>query len=331
MRSLAKWIWLLSVLLIGYSISHHQEDLRQVYSLFQKVTLPSLLVLFCLQAVYTACLAASNHGVYEAIGVQTTFADQMLLILGSGVANRLIPLGGVSGVSSFFYLAGKKGIPVQASLQMTAITTLLGYLQMAPIALLLVGWTGYQVAGNHPAGTAISYPLLLKVAFGILLTVVGVLVFVVLLSRYFWISRIENWKPRLPLLIWFRKSLLLVSQYAVWCFVHYKKLLVPLLYLFTLYPIRILMLFVCFQAFHSSMPLIPMAIGYALSLLVSNLSILPTNLGFFEATLISSFHGFGVPLAIATAVTLLYRSYTFWIPIPFGLFAYAQIRKKRLS
>ncbi|MDB5084946.1 MAG: Phosphatidylglycerol lysyltransferase, partial [Bacilli bacterium] len=165
---MAAWSKAVLVLMIGLIIwwgAAHWGELRGALVLFKQLTWRSLFLLFLLQFLYTLCLAASNLGLYHALGVATGLVEQTMLILTSGVANRLIPLGGVSGIGSFIYLAKGRGIPTSATVHMTAVSIVLGYLQTVPIALiLLIGGQTEQRLSMGPSLTQINEVGLLMLA-----------------------------------------------------------------------------------------------------------------------------------------------------------------------
>jgi len=74
-------------------------------------------------------------------------------------------------------------------------------------------------------------------------------------------------------------------------------------------------------------------IGFILTKIVSMLSIIPGSLVFFEGAMVLFYSAFGIPVAIAVVVTLLFRVLSFWIPIAPGLFLYKNINhhKKHLN
>jgi Mg2+-importing ATPase len=52
------------------------------------------------------------------------------------------------------------------------------------------------------------------------------------------------------------------------------------------------------------------------------IGLVPGGLGTFEAASVVSLHAAGVPVAVALAATLLFRSLSFWLPMPVGFYFY---------
>jgi uncharacterized protein (TIRG00374 family) len=60
---------------------------------------------------------------------------------------------------------------------------------------------------------------------------------------------------------------------------------------------------------------------------LGNLLPLPGGLGGVEGGMIGAFVAFGVDSDLAVLAVLSYRAISFWMPTPFGAFAYLQLRR----
>jgi uncharacterized protein (TIRG00374 family) len=85
--------------------------------------------------------------------------------------------------------------------------------------------------------------------------------------------------------------------------------------------------------------LISYAVGYHVSLWVAfvvftltrflgMIAIVPGALGVFEGGMTLLFVSFGMPANIAFAITLIYRAFTFWLPMPIGWLIYRYFSMK---
>jgi len=68
-------------------------------------------------------------------------------------------------------------------------------------------------------------------------------------------------------------------------------------------------------------------IGLMLTKIIAMLSVTPGSLVFFEGAMVLFYTSFSVPLQLAVVSTLLFRSLSFWLPMPFGLFMYRHLNK----
>lgn len=102
----------------------------------------------------------------------------------------------------------------------------------------------------------------------------------------------------------------------------------PLLYLFGNNITELLTIYVVFLSFGQFVnPGIVIA-GYALANAVSVLGVFTGGVGIFEATMIATFTALGVPLALATAVVIVYRVLNLAIFLPVGFFFYNKSLRK---
>ena len=96
----------------------------------------------------------------------------------------------------------------------------------------------------------------------------------------------------------------------------------PLLYLFGNNITELLTIYVVFLSFGQLVnPGIVIA-GYALANAVSILGIFTGGVGIFEATMIATFAALGVPLALATAIVIVYRVLNLAVFLPIGFYYY---------
>jgi uncharacterized protein (TIRG00374 family) len=67
-------------------------------------------------------------------------------------------------------------------------------------------------------------------------------------------------------------------------------------------------------------------VAYSLANMIAAIPITPGGLGVIEATLVALSIPFGAPRAIAVVAVIGYRLVNFWLPLPFGLAAYVDLR-----
>jgi uncharacterized protein (TIRG00374 family) len=70
----------------------------------------------------------------------------------------------------------------------------------------------------------------------------------------------------------------------------------------------------------------PLAVAYAAANIASVIPVTPAGLGVIEVTLVAITVGFGAPRATAVLAVIGYRLVNYWLPLPFGLLAYVQLR-----
>jgi uncharacterized protein (TIRG00374 family) len=85
-------------------------------------------------------------------------------------------------------------------------------------------------------------------------------------------------------------------------------------------------LWVFIAAFHVYISPVDLLVAYGLANILAVIPITPSGLGVIEAVLITTLHGFGVPLPVASLAVVGYRLVNFWLPIPVGGLAYVSLR-----
>jgi glycosyltransferase 2 family protein len=105
-----------------------------------------------------------------------------------------------------------------------------------------------------------------------------------------------------------------------------RKLFPPLLHAFGIPLIQLLMLALLFLAFRTPVSPGVLVAGYAVGTLLTIIAITPAGLGPVEGVMILTYSSLGVQAETATLVTLVYRGFTFWLPLTAGFLAMRRLR-----
>ncbi|TSC91188.1 MAG: hypothetical protein CEN90_570 [Parcubacteria group bacterium Licking1014_17] len=76
------------------------------------------------------------------------------------------------------------------------------------------------------------------------------------------------------------------------------------------------------------LPLVVSFIAYMLTRFVILTSVVPGALGISEGAMTFALATFGVPLGAAFSITILFRAFTFWLPMPIGWLLYSGMNKQ---
>jgi uncharacterized protein (TIRG00374 family) len=95
---------------------------------------------------------------------------------------------------------------------------------------------------------------------------------------------------------------------------------------FVFWAAQILVLWAAFKAFGDSPPAAVLVQAFFVGML-GNLLPMPGGVGGVEGGMIASFVAFGVDGGLAVVAVLVYRAFTFWLPLIPGVIAYFQLRK----
>ena len=89
--------------------------------------------------------------------------------------------------------------------------------------------------------------------------------------------------------------------------------------------IQIAVLWAAFHAFGSAPPLAVLVLAFFLGML-GNLLPMPGGVGGVEGGMIGAYVAFGVDSGLAVVAVLVYRAFTFWLPLLPGVIAYFRLR-----
>jgi uncharacterized membrane protein YbhN (UPF0104 family) len=88
---------------------------------------------------------------------------------------------------------------------------------------------------------------------------------------------------------------------------------------------QIAVLWAAFHAFGDAPPLAVLVQGFFVGML-GNLLPMPGGVGGVEGGMVGAFSGFGVDFDLALVAVLVYRAFTFWLPLVPGVIAYFRLR-----
>ncbi|MFI5133293.1 MAG: YbhN family protein [Chitinophagales bacterium] len=86
-----------------------------------------------------------------------------------------------------------------------------------------------------------------------------------------------------------------------------------------------LTVFALFHGLGVPVPFLTVFVGFVLTKIISLLPFTPGALILYEGSMTFFYVHFGVAIAVAAVVTLLYRALSFWLPIPVGFFLYHRL------
>ncbi len=109
---------------------------------------------------------------------------------------------------------------------------------------------------------------------------------------------------------------------------HRHKILPILLSSFLFYAGDIATLYFAFLVFGFHPNFILLILGYALSLVLTAVAIIPGTPGVLEASLMIVFVKLGFPAHIVVFASLLFRLFTYWLPLPIGALVYWRLKNK---
>lgn len=116
-------------------------------------------------------------------------------------------------------------------------------------------------------------------------------------------------------------------QYLVFLKEHKRKIPRALLYAFLFYIGDILTLYFSFLVFGYHPNPVLLVFGYTISLVLTLFTLMPGTPGVMEASLVFVFIKAGFPADVALFASLLFRIFSYWLPLPVGVVSYWRLRK----
>lgn len=230
---------------------------------------------------------------------------------------HILPIGPAGSMAAAYYFYRKLGVNSQSfiflSMFWMALTTL-ALLVMTLIALFLL--PAQPDLPLHPAR-------IIAVSIALLLFAATLLLFKRQIMSMKFFQYFRKYKIFQEFLD-FRKNF---RHYQKALFTNKLSLSRAIVAAFIYYGANILTLTFTFLAFGYTPSLAVVVVAYSISLAVGTLSLAPAGVGATEATMILVLAQFGVPPALAVAITLLFRVISFWFPIPLGAISYLSLRR----
>ncbi len=276
-------------------------ELSRIDEVFRGARPVWLLAAAVLEPVMLVTLAA----LYRVLLGRLGFPRGMFAILGvylrGNAIGSLMPLGGPASVAFFARNLSREGVPVEVALLAWLMSTVVGYasfLVLLPPALLLLG---------VERGT--SAPLIAAAV-----SIAGL--FAVFAALLAYVLRGPRVSPRLlARLPGAARHLMAAGEFGI----RPRDLLLPLGLSVLLDLASAAILSTCLLAVGAQAPLWTALVGQEVATVFATVAPLFQGLGAVELSLTIVLEEFGVSPATALGATLLFRLFTFWLPLVAGL------------
>ena len=308
-RARRPWLaWLSGILLlvgVGIVIARRGEELR--FADLLKHAHPSwLLVAVLLQIGTYACAAGAWQRVLMRQHIQTSLWQLIPLGLAKLFMDQMVPSAGLSGTLLVVRALKRRGVPDGAS-----------------VSAVVVGLLGFHLA----YGLALVTALVLLAVSGDLsrrmlsLAILATFLIGAMIVTLIWLSRgrrgpVRDLLMRIPGLKGFLQQLRDAPKGAL----HDKALLAETTALqFGIFLLDAATLGVCLAALGATASPTGLFAALVIASLVATITIIPSGLGTFDATMLGMLHLVGVSITHAVGAVLLFRGFTLMLPLLPGL------------
>lgn len=299
------WIFGVAVLAAVIITALHFSEERQLARIAEKAQPWWLAIAIVLQAGTYLAQGETWRVVTRAAGVAVPLSVAFRLSLVKLFIDQALPSAGISGTVVVARALEQRGISravVMAALVVESVSYYSAYVLTLALALLIT------VVDGH------SSPLIMAAALCF------VVFSVVLTATVLWLSGRSSigprWLKRVPVV---KQALPLLGQAD-------PKLArsLPLNFKSGLFQLMIVLLdaatvWVLIRSLGETASPTGVFASFMVSTLLRTLSFVPGGLGAFEAASVLTLNVAGVPVAVALAATLLFRLFTFWLPMAPGL------------
>lgn len=291
-----------------------------------------LLAAALLAAAFAVNQGALYQGVFGVLGEDVALGQAVSLSLVMAFGSLALPGGTAAGIAYFVSAANGRGIGSSRALLASLAYYLFEYVALLPV--LLIGVAVLRLRHDlSPASLAA-----LTVFYGIALGAAGLMVWGLirpeqatrrLMVSAAWLRRTVRWIQRFLAAPAVARVAGEIQEILVLARAGSARALRPLLHAALLQVIALALLDAVFLALGVRLPPPVLIAGYAVGTIFMLVSITPSGAGIVEGAMTVTFASLGVPLEVAASAAVLYRLYTFWLPMIAGFLTLRLLRPAR--
>lgn len=325
-------LWLLAPPGLFLAVVLRIADLSALRSAIVPAAPAWLLAASALAAAFAVTQGALYQGVFAVLGEEVTLGSAVSLALVMAFASLALPGGTASGIAYFVSAARDRGIASSRALLAAFAYYLFEYGALLPV--LLIGMAVLRGHRDLAPGALIALVVFYVLALGTATVMVwGVVrperVTQRLIETADWLRRtirgVGRWlpAPAVARIVAEVREILVVARRSP------SRAARSLLHAALLQVIALGLLDAVFAALGSRLAPAVLIAGYAVGTVFMLVSITPSGAGVVEGAMTVTFTSLGVPLEVAVAATVLFRLYTFWLPMLAGFLTLRWVRPAR--
>jgi phosphatidylglycerol lysyltransferase len=282
-----------------------------------------LILAALIQVAYFCIFALMTQAAFRTVHLRRKFLDLLPLVFGAIFVNVLAPTAGQTGTILYADDAVKRKESSPKAIIANIIATIISY---SAFSFILIFSLFYLKRVN----LLNNYEVIGSIIFIFPTIIPGILIF----TSYKYprlTNKFLNWIYQLIIKVsklikrpakltadWPKKISDDLAGAAFLVSKNKKHLLVTLAYALVAHATNIISLFVIFVAFDFRIHYGALIAGYAFGEVARVISPHPEGVGVVEAVMAVLFASFGVPPIRATAISIVFRGFNFWIPLGLG-------------
>jgi len=298
---------ILAIFMIGiaiFFISHEHLEVVKIRQQLANCNPWWVLTGISLTAIYLLFQGLMYKHSFKAIGKKITRMCGIRLYLKRNLVSIFLPAGGFSSLLFFSKEAENEGA---SKSQIHLASTLFGFISMMSVVIVAIPILGFALFSHNIGKTEMM-------GFGGLILLI--IIIVLLLSSLFKKGKAY----RLLVRISPSSSLILDEMSTVK--IQKMEIIKVLIFSICIEFIGILHLYIAMMALGVEPSIMASMIGYITMVILLMASPFLRGLGAIEVSVTYILGQFGFPILVASAITLLYRFFEFWLPLLLGLLSF---------
>ena len=325
--------WIFWGLVIGFVwiVASRFADIKNLAKIISGGQWQWLLAAAAAQVIFYLAFAASYQAAFKTVKVESRLRDLIPVIFGSLFVNVVAPAGGTAGAALFIDDAARRGQSGARAAAGTLLQLVADF--SAFVGVLIVGLVYLFSQHDLQLFEVIGAIILLLITVGLSsILLLGLWRPSALMRILKWVQRaVNNLAARFkrpPLLKedWALENADGFTGAAAAIRMRPLKLAITIGYALIAHFLDLLVLYLLFRAFDQPIQLGPLVAGYAMGILFWIVSITPQGIGIVEGVMALVYTSLGIPGAIATTVSLVFRGLSFWIPLGLGFLSLRQVK-----
>lgn len=300
-------------------------DLKELWRTLTK-TDPWWLSLPILSALASyGAMTLSYQGIAKAAGVPISFWEMFKITLVANTANYLVSSGGLSGFATRMYFLARRdirsGTAVVISLAQTFLTNVTLLLFVLAGFLFLFQAQTLQGRALVVSSLLLGLSCIAAVLAALLLFQARLrrrTLFVLSLAAHRLLHRVIPHRTPARTHIWrYQRNLNRGIEFLI---SRKRDMVLPSLYILLDWFFTLLILYTAFRALHYPIRPSVIIVGFAVGIIFSFVSPIPSGLGVMEGSMAAAFASFDVPFETAVVAVLLFRLAYYVLPVAISLF-----------
>jgi phosphatidylglycerol lysyltransferase len=318
-----KILYLVFIGIFVWYVFTHLPELHKLLHAFAQGSWLLLVLAAVIQLVFFAIYTLMTKYAFRVVHLKRKFFELVPLVFGSIFVNVLAPTAGQSGTILYADDAARRKESSPKAVIGSVIATIASYIAFSFIL-------GFSLVYLKSFNMLNDYEVIGAIIFVFPTFIPGILIFTahrspkttvkilnVIYRIYRKVMKIFHKKPKLTKQ-WpeavaneFYEAADSISENRLY-------LAQTLALAFVAHVVNIVSLVIIFEAFEIKIFYGALIAGYAVGEMVRIISPNPEGVGVTEAAMAVIFASFGVPLISATAISIIFRAYNFWIPLAIG-------------